>query len=143
MLGFDIKNKKAVIYDQGSRLFTTTILNTVGTGVVSVLTNLEATKNKYVFIGSLTTSQNAILAALEKAVGGSWTTEKTTGYGEVVADREKLAKGESTIIRPMITAATYTEGTGSNFAVDEKLWNSELQLPLGDLDALVKWIVGS
>ncbi|KAI9683924.1 MAG: hypothetical protein M1829_004259 [Trizodia sp. TS-e1964] len=141
VLGFDLQKKSAKIYDSGTRIFSTTTIATVGAAVVAVLYRPAETKNQYVYISSFNTTQTEILAALKKVAGGNWTTQQTTAYAEVLAYRESLAKGSPGAIRNMVMAATYTDGTGSNFAQDEKLSNSVLQLQPENLEAVIKSVL--
>lgn len=71
-LGFDIQNRSAMIWDSGDKTFTLTNLSTVGKAVVAVLQNAAEYTNKYVYVGSVTTSQNEILAALQKKTAKNW-----------------------------------------------------------------------
>jgi len=140
-LGFDIINQKATIYDSGDRKFTSTTIESVGTGVVGVLNKPEETKNKYVYIGSFTSTQNEVLSVLEKVTGKKWSVQHTTSEEKIKDGKEKVARRDSSAIRPLVTAATYNEKGGSNFEADEGLSNDLLGLPKESLESVIKSVV--
>lgn len=128
-LGFDILAKRATIYDSGDRRFTTSTLALVASAVVGVLLNPEQTANKYVYVGSFTTSQNEILAALRSITGDGWTVENTTSEEKVNLGKENVLKRrDSAAIRPLVTAAMYHERGGSDYEKDVGLSNDLLGL---------------
>ena len=87
-------------------------------------------------------SQNDILAALKTATPGKkWTVEKASTKAELVADQERVAKGDRSMIRPMVTAATFSEGTGADFKKDVGLNNDILGLKGESLGEVVKKVV--
>jgi putative NADH-flavin reductase len=77
LLGFNSKKRHARIFDGGDVRFSATTLATIGTAVVRVLQKEDETKNRMLYIQSLSTSQNEILKSMEKATGPGWTTEQT------------------------------------------------------------------
>ena len=88
--GFDIASRCATIWDDGEKKFTLTNEKQLGEAVVSVLKHPEITANKYLYISSVETSQNEILAALEKATSSKWTLHReafiaTFGDAEIEA----------------------------------------------------------
>lgn len=87
--------QSAKIWDSGTAKFSATTLSTVGRAVVSILsTAQEQTRNKLVEIESLSTSQNEIVAALEKATGKEWKIEKTSMDEQLGHAGASLEKGE-------------------------------------------------
>ena len=69
-LGFDLKNKKAGLYDEGEHDFDLTLLSDVGKAVASTLADRSAeTENRYVHVNTFFASQNSILAALTSLLG--------------------------------------------------------------------------
>ncbi|KAF3903747.1 hypothetical protein ABW21_db0206939 [Orbilia brochopaga] len=128
-LGFDIPSRRATIYDSGDRRFTASTLAQVSSAVVGVLLHPEQTANKYVYVGSFTTSQNEILALLQSATGGEWNVEKTSSSEKVDIGKETVLKRrDSTAIRPLVTAAMYHERGGSDYEKDVGLSNDLLGL---------------
>ncbi|KAH9209772.1 hypothetical protein DL95DRAFT_466458 [Leptodontidium sp. 2 PMI_412] len=85
----------AKIWDSGNSKFAATNLSTVGRAVVTILTTAEEkTRNKQVEVESFTTTQNEIVAILEKVTGAKWNVEKTSSEQELAAAEANLEKGE-------------------------------------------------
>ncbi|KAM5346291.1 hypothetical protein ACJ41O_009296 [Fusarium nematophilum] len=78
----NIKEKEVTLYNGGELPVSVTRLATVGKGVVGVLKNLEATKNRGVRIEDGKISFKQIAAYLQDAIPGSWTIKE--------ADTDKL-----------------------------------------------------
>lgn len=127
-MGFDLKEKKALIYDGGNNYTDMTILPTVGKAVLGVLQHPEETANRYVRVNSYYTTQNQILAALEKATGTKWAVEHTTCKEQAAKGKALLAKHDFSGAGPVIFALEYS---GADFLNFEKfgLWNDKLGLP--------------
>lgn len=140
-LEFDLKSQTATICDDGTNKWSTTTLSTVGKAVVSILLHPAETKNKYIYIASFTVSQNEVLAAVEKASGKKWEVIKTTSNEQMKIGQEKMIKHDYSGVKPLILAATYGEGRGSNFASGESLSNDMLGLPKEDLDEVVAKVI--
>ncbi|KAK6506562.1 hypothetical protein TWF506_011467 [Arthrobotrys conoides] len=142
VLGFDISSRRATIYDSGDRPFTASTFAQVSSAVVKVLQNPDKTENKYVYVGSFTTTQNEVLAALEAVTGDNWTVEKASSIEKVEAGKEQvLRRRNSTAIRPLITAAMYHERSGSDFETEVGLSNEILGLSKEDLTTVIKQVV--
>ena len=87
--------KKAKIWDAGTAKFSATTLSTVGRAVVSILAAAqEQTRNKLIEIESFSTSQNEIVAALEKVTGEEWKIEKTSMDEQLGLASANLEKGD-------------------------------------------------
>ena len=65
----DLKEKTINLFDGGHRVFSTTCLLTIGRAVVSVLTHLEETKNRAVYVHDTATTLQRLAAMGEKATG--------------------------------------------------------------------------
>jgi len=142
LIGFDLLSKRATIYDSGERRFTASTLLLLGKAVIAVLSNPSATANKYVYVGSFTTTQNEILAALKAATGDQWTVEKTTSAEKVELGKNALLhRRNSSTIRPLVTAAMYHERGGSDFESDVGLSNDELGLNKENIESVVSDVV--
>ncbi|KAF2083312.1 NmrA-like family protein [Saccharata proteae CBS 121410] len=140
-LGFDIQGRKATIWDDGNAAFHTTTLSHIGKALVALLSTpdrLAKTKNTYVYVKSAETSQNEILAALEKKTGAKWAVEKTSTEGVFPDVTERLLKGDFGAFAPGVLAITYgKEGLGRW----EKVWNEELGLGAEDVESVVAEVV--
>jgi hypothetical protein len=126
-----------LIFDGGNRAFSATNLSQVGNAVVAVLSKPEETANQFIYIDSFTTTQNEILAKLEKATGEKWKiTESTTE--EAKAEGQALfARGDYSGLLLLLKAIFLGEGYGSDFTKDAVLGNEKLGLPNQDLVSTV------
>ncbi|PKY21213.1 NAD(P)-binding protein [Rhizophagus irregularis] len=77
-LGYDIKNKKATFYDDGSKIFPTTSLHDIGKYTVETLKIPEA-RNGHINVAGANLSLNEYLEIFEKVTGSKW---------EVVVDKD-------------------------------------------------------
>ena len=93
-LPFDLKAHTADIYEDGNAPWTTTVLSDIGRAVVGVFSHTEATKNRYVFVGSVTTTENEIVAAFEKATGVKWSTTSSSALESIKEGKAKMAAGD-------------------------------------------------
>jgi hypothetical protein len=78
MMGFDVENHQAIIYDSGTEKFTGTTLSGIGQAVVGTLRNPSVTANRVLAVQSICTNQNELLSALETATGKQWRVERQT-----------------------------------------------------------------
>ena len=139
-LGFNIKEKKATIFDSGNEPFTGTNLPYIGLAVASILKNPASTANKYIEVASFVTTQNEILKAFEEESGSKWTVEKKdTETFAKIAD-EKLAKGDYSSFGDYLKVYLFTDGKGQS-PKESDLANKELGLPKDDLRATVKAVL--
>lgn len=98
----DVPDRKATLYNGGDRPFSTTTLATVGKGVVGVLRNLDATKNRAVYIHDTVITQNKMIAIAEAADGKKWTTTEQN-VDEVVKEAyDELKKPNPNYMSAMI-----------------------------------------
>ncbi|KAI1875120.1 uncharacterized protein JN550_002549 [Neoarthrinium moseri] len=72
LMGFDVKDYTATIYDEGTEQFTGTTLSGIGQSVVGVLKRPDATANRFVKARSIQTCQNELLAAFQIVTGRRW-----------------------------------------------------------------------
>ncbi|KAH7268342.1 hypothetical protein MRS44_011382 [Fusarium solani] len=87
-----VKEKKVTLYNGGDLPVSVTRLATVGKGVVGVLKNPEATKNRSVKIEDGKISFKTIAAIAKEAVPGEWTIdEKDTDVLKETADKALAA----------------------------------------------------
>ena len=97
-----------------------------------------STKNQYLFISSVETTQNDILAALE-AESGAWTVKKTTSSEEIAAGREMLGKGDMEGAFKLVRAGVFSDlPVRANYAKDEALANEALGLKGDTVQASVR-----
>ncbi|CAJ0543899.1 Ff.00g039820.m01.CDS01 [Fusarium sp. VM40] len=121
----DIKNKSATLRDGGDVLFSSSRLSTVGQAVVGVLSNLDATANRAVYVKDADVSQNQLISiAKELDPSGTW---NTTEAETAVEEREALEKFNPTqpdigVISKFLFRAIFGQGFGGRFeTVDNEL----------------------
>lgn len=114
-IGFNIAEKKAIIYDGGSRPFSTTNIAEVGTAVFGALSHPEETKNRNIYVHSAAVKQRDILAIYERLTGSKWETEhKDTAKLEEAANL-RLAQGDSSTIYHLVYRGIFGEGYGGEY----------------------------
>ena len=133
-LGFNPASKTATIYDNGTATFSATNLHTVGLALVKALENAEATKNQYVYVSGIQTSQNQILEAAEKITGEKWTVTNATTKEQIEIGRAKLQKGDYSGVANLILSATYGSEEELGDLKPAGLWNEKLGLSNDDLE---------
>ncbi|KAM0427918.1 hypothetical protein ACHAPT_007378 [Fusarium lateritium] len=110
LMGFDISNKTALIYDFGTEKFTGTTLEGIGQSVVGILQHPEATANRYVKVMSIKPSQNELLEAFESVTGSKWNVQRSTTKELIDGAREKHEKGDRGWILALAVAQLFDEG---------------------------------
>ncbi|KAJ5377468.1 NmrA-like family protein [Penicillium cataractarum] len=142
-LQFDIANRTATIWDGGRKSFSLINEKSLGQSVVSVLQNPEQTKNKYLYVASVETTQLEILAALEKETGTKWTFQETTTETQLSESAKKLTGGdfEGAFILVRATVFGNTLGLNANYVKDTELANDILGLKLESVEETVKRVV--
>ncbi|KAE8403078.1 hypothetical protein BDV37DRAFT_294817 [Aspergillus pseudonomiae] len=142
-LEFNVANRTATIWDGGNQSFTLTNEKQLGQAVVSVLQHPQETRNKYLYIASVETTQNEILAALEEATGAKWSVKATTTEDQVDEGFKKLGAGDFSGAFQLVRATCYgnTPGLQANYAKDVTLANDVLGLKLESVRDTVKCVV--
>lgn len=128
MLGFNIKDRKALIYDSGDALTDLTVFQTIGKTVNAVLEHPVETTNKYVHVNSFHTSQNEILAAFEKATGSRWTIENASCAESLKTGNEKLGKHDFSGFPSVVCGLEYSGADWRDYPKHFGLWNEKLGL---------------
>lgn len=142
--GIDIPARKAKIFDGGDVPYDATTLGRVGTAISAVLENIELTRNQFVYVNSLTTTQNQLVESLEKATGEKF--EVTTGTSEELWQNGKAAleKGSARGRLDIIAAGLYQKGASlkmAQYSENRGLWNDRLGLPEESLTDVVNGIL--
>jgi hypothetical protein len=142
-LEFDIVHHTATIWDGGNKSFTLTNQKALGEAVVSLLLHPHETKNQFLFVASVETTQKDILAALEKESGVKWTVNETTTDIQVNEAVKKLAAGDFNGAFALVRATVFGNipGLHSNYAKEEKLANNVLGLHLETVSDVVKRVL--
>ncbi|KAI1776270.1 putative oxidoreductase CipA-like protein [Hypoxylon cercidicola] len=118
----DLRGKRARLFDGGDARFSTTTVASVARAVSGVLQHPAETANRNVRVRSASTTQNALLAMAQKAVGADgWTTAVVSTADALAKAYAALAKGEVDRLG-FIAAAVWGEGYGGDFeAADNDL----------------------
>ncbi|KOS45019.1 hypothetical protein ACN38_g4053 [Penicillium nordicum] len=142
-LEFDIASHTATIWDGGNKSFTLTNQKALGDAIASVLLHHDKTRNQFLFIATVETTQKDILAALEEESGVKWTVNETTTDIQVTGAVEKLAAGDFSGAFSLVRATVYgnTPGLHSNYAKEEKLANDVLGLQLETVSNVVRRVL--
>ena len=136
-LGFDIKNRSAVLYDEGKHRTVGTSLPTIGKAVVATLHHPELTQNKRIYVDDAIFTQKQALELFEKYTNTKWTVKNVTSANARKEAEENLAKGN---IGPafvgFILSYAYGGSIGANY--EGKILNQALGVPTVPLDQIVK-----
>ncbi|KAI0107130.1 NmrA-like family protein [Nemania sp. FL0031] len=115
-MGFNIAERRATIYDAGTEQFTGTTLEGIGQSVVGVLQHTEETANRFVKVRSIQTSQNALLAAFQRATAtgeeeeGKWEVSHSTAQQTLEDGRRKHAQGANGWALDFVVFQLYAPG---------------------------------
>ncbi|KAJ2905881.1 hypothetical protein MKZ38_003889 [Zalerion maritima] len=118
-VGFNAATKTATIYDSGNEPVSGTNLAYIGKGVAGILKHPEETANKYLCIASFTTTQNEILASIEKETGEKWKVEHVKTADLQKSGEEKLAQGHPMAFPDLVRAWSFADGCGHAFKPGE------------------------
>jgi nucleoside-diphosphate-sugar epimerase len=142
-LEFNIANHTATIWDDGNKSFTLTNKKDLGNAVAYVLKKPQVAVNQYIFVASIETTQNDILAALEEQSGAKWTINKTTTADQIAEATRKLTAGDFTGIFTLVRATVFGSipALHANYAKEEKLANDVLGLQLEDVKNVIQRVI--
>ncbi|ETS82329.1 hypothetical protein PFICI_04205 [Pestalotiopsis fici W106-1] len=112
LMGFNLKQHSAVIYDQGSEDFTGTTLEGIGQAVVGIFQNPEATANRFVKVRSIQTCQKQLLEAFQKATGKDWEVRNSTTAELAESGRRKHKAGTAGWVLDLLVFQLFEPGKG-------------------------------
>ncbi len=139
----NLKGKSISLFDGGERLFSATSIPTIGKAVAGVLTHLEQTKDRAVYVQDTATTLMKLAAMGKKVVGADGWKESVVPIDEVIgqawAELKKDKPDPEIFVYNFIRAAIWGEGYGSHF---QKLDNELLGIG-GMSDAEVQDLVSS
>lgn len=137
-LGFSSADKTATIFDNGTATFTSTNLHSIGLAIIKAFENPDLTKNQYIYVSGVQTTQNQILAAAEKATGEKWTVVNVSVKDTIEKGRAKLEKGDFSGIGDLIQGVTFDADHQYGDLSPAGLWNEKLRLENDDVERSVK-----
>ena len=140
LLGFNLKNRKALIFDDGNVKWSATTLERIGQAVVRILQKAEDTKNRMLYVESVCVSQMELLTVLEKLEGRKWQAEHVASDEYMKRTQAKLDKspGDADEMEDMVSVVGIIDG---NWEGKEGFANHLLDLKREDLEWLVKNIL--
>ena len=137
LLGFDIKNRSAILYDEGRALTSATTLPTIGKAVVGVLRNPQLTQNKRIFVADAIFTQREALALLEKYTNTKWSVKNIVSADVRKEADENLAKGNA--MQGFVGhILSYVFGGSPEVNFKGKTINEAIGAPTVPLDQVVK-----
>ena len=140
-MGYNPKERKAIISNDGNDKWSTTTLTTTGLAVKNAMLIPEKTANKYMFIDSFTVSQNQVLASLEKATGEKWEVNHVDAEEEKKSGLEKFSKGDFSGMMLLLKYIQFVGGHGTDYTLYEQSANELLSLPKQNLDEVVTGVL--
>lgn len=149
-MGYDVPGHRATIYDGGDVEFEVTTVMRIGEAVAAVLApeHRMETKNQHVFINSFTTTQNQVIAELEKVTGQKFAVaeEKLDGFRERAMQRTDVDPVELHMAVVLIGLCFAGPGGLALCSKDPRigeLWNKRLGLPEESFRNAVEEVVDS
>jgi hypothetical protein len=137
-LGFDLASKSANIYDNGTATFSGTNQHTIALAIIKALEKADVSKNQYVFVSGIQTSQKEILEAAEKITGQKWNVTHGSSKALIEESQAKVQKGDFSGIGGLIQGATFGTEEQLGDLSPAGLWNEKLGLPKDDLEKTIR-----
>lgn len=126
IFGFDLQNRTARLVDDGTEPFTGTILRDIGIAVKGVLLHPEETKNRYVHIRSVCSSQKDIMEAFEAATGEKWPVTYVSSKDLLENGRKEFAAGNRKGMLDLLVAQLFEKGANRSVVVPQQLSDNRL-----------------
>ncbi|GMF81719.1 unnamed protein product [Aspergillus oryzae] len=140
-LGFNLSQQHATILNEGSDRWSATTRATVGLAVKNSLLIPEKTSNRYLFIDTVTASQNDVLLALRKMTGTEWGVDYVDAEEQKRVAIEHLSKGRLIGIPMLMRYITCVRGYGGDYLDYETSANEILSLPVRNVDEVIASIL--
>lgn len=134
-LHIDLQKRTAIVQDDGNHRFSVSNTNQVALAVVRALQKSEETKNRFLFIQSFLTTQNEIIAALEKEIGAKFEVKHVKNDEFLNQYVPKARNGDVDAAHTAIMAHLVPHG---NHELEERFANDLLGLPSEDLETSLK-----
>jgi hypothetical protein len=152
--GIDVKDKKAIFFDDGTQKINTSTLAQCGRAVASLLDlpitkegdrpAVEDWKNNGLYVSSFLVSQRDMLDSVHNALGDSdkdWSITSEPSEERVNKALQEMYKGNfAGFLQAMYTRYFYKNGDG-NFEAAQGLANERLGLPKENIDEVTKYAV--
>ncbi|KAI1406755.1 NAD(P)-binding protein [Hypoxylon sp. FL1857] len=126
LMGFDIKQHSAIIYDDGTEEFTGTTLEGIGQAVVGVLKHPEETANRFVKVRSIQTCQTQLLDAFQQVTGQSWEVKRGSTKDLLESGRKKHQAGVSGWVLELVVYQLFAPGEARCILASKEESDAEL-----------------
>ncbi|KAI9047295.1 hypothetical protein LZ554_008744 [Drepanopeziza brunnea f. sp. 'monogermtubi'] len=141
----DWKSEAPTLYNGGDFVFSATTLASVGQAVVGVLTHLDETKNRSVYVEDIGISQNQLLALARKVAPSKKWTPTTVDLAKIEEQcNEAVSKGDysaSVMINYLVVAMYQNKYGGRPEKLDNELLGVKGKTE-ADVEAILKGILG-
>ncbi len=137
VLGFDIANHTATLYDDGKHLVSGNTLDHIGKAVAAILRHPELTLNKRIYVTDATFTQQQALSLFEKYTKTKWTVKNVATASLIKEGAESIAKGDTARGGLSQLLALYFGGHGAG-DFENKSSNKALGLETSSLENIIK-----
>ncbi|GAB7353363.1 hypothetical protein MBLNU459_g3845t1 [Dothideomycetes sp. NU459] len=110
LMGLDVAQRSATIYDSGTERFTATTSDGIGQAVLGVLQHPDETANRFVKVRSIKTCQNELLEGFQSATGQKWEAHRSTTKALMESGRSKFQAGGGGWVLELVVAQLFDEG---------------------------------
>lgn len=149
MLGINVKERKALLYDDGHTKINTTTFSNAGIATAKLLSLPEAElsqfKNRFAYLSSFLVSQREILASVQRATGTTdkdWTIDYVKSEDAIQAGWDKVNRGDMAGMVDIMFGHYMKPGGGGNYESKGTV-NKLLGLTRENLDDVVKGLFGA
>lgn len=108
-----------------------------------MLLHPEETRNEYIYISSVETTQNEILRSLQAATADKWIVKSTSTEAQVEEAQKKLGAGDFAGAYVLVRATAFGKipGLKANYVTEQKVANERLGLGGDSVDDTVRRVV--
>lgn len=89
-----VKERRAEILDDGEKKFSASTLSRIGEATAKVFFDLEATRNKMIFVQSFCVTQNEVIKAYERATDSMWNVKKVDSKTYEAQEKARADDGD-------------------------------------------------
>jgi hypothetical protein len=137
-MGFNFGDKPATILDNGTAIFSATNMHTVALSIIKSLDKPELSRNQYLYVSDIQTSQRQILDAAEKITGEKWNITLVSSQDHIANERAMAQKDGYYGVQNLIQGVTFGTEEQLGDLTPKGLWNEKLGLPRDDLETTLR-----
>ncbi|KAF3057584.1 hypothetical protein CFAM422_012445 [Trichoderma lentiforme] len=142
LMGWEIEEYKATIYDSGDQRYDATNFETVGKAIASVLTHPDITRNQQVYVNSFKVCQNEVIEGVERLLGKKIAISRASSVEIAERGRLTMANGEwQKGYFDSATGSTHGPWGFCDFGGRSTRWNDVLDIPKDDLETTLKRVL--